>query len=336
MDTDRDMGITRRQANPELTTRADLAELAAIGDAQIKKTIPQNTRRAYAHDLSHFAQWASDRGLEAMPAAPDTVRLYIIALDIDGKKPATIARRLSSISKAHRLKGFLSPIDPAVKEQLAAIRRERGTAQRKARPLLAQDIKRMIQASKPDVIGKRNRALLLVGFGAALRRSEIAALDVGDIEINDEGAIVTIRRSKTDQTGQGERIAIPRLPDQAAQFCPVRTVAHWIQISKIDSGPLFRPIGRAGRNVFFSAIGNGRLNNKTISDIIKGMIQAAGMTPAHYSAHSLRAGWATEAARTGLDFAYLKQHTRHRSSTIAAGYIREANLFKVNPLELFF
>jgi len=314
----------------------ELAELAEIGNAQIAESIPDNTRRAYSNDLNSFTTWAASHGLEVLPAAPQTVRLYIIALDQEGKKPATIARRLSSIAKAHRLKGFLSPIDPAVKEQLAAIHRTRGTAQDKARPLLIDDLKKIVNKTKPDVIGTRNRALLLLGFSAALRRSEIAALDISDLEFVDEGLIVHIRRSKTDQAAKGETIAIPKLPDEAARFCAIRAVSNWLAVAAIDSGPLFRGLGRAGRNVFFCDIRPGRLNTKTINNIVKAMCKAAGINPDPYSAHSLRAGWATEAARVGLELPYLMQHTRHRSTRIAAGYIRESNGFRCNPLQMLF
>jgi len=309
--------------------------LAERANSQLANAKAENTRRAYRSDMRSFSDWCIRCKREALPAEPETVRFYIVELNESGIKPATIARKLSSISQAHKLSSFPSPLDALVLEQFKAIRRERGTVQRKAKPLLAGELKKICDSLRLDVLGKRDRALLLVGWAAALRRSEISNLKISDLEFTDEGLIVTLRRSKTDQLGEGQKVAIPRLPDEQREYCAVSALKRWLSIGKFDNdGPVFRAVGRRGNNVFFAKIGENKLDSKSISNIIKRRIRLIGMNPFLYSAHSLRSGWATEAARIGLGMPALMQHTRHKSERVAIGYIQESNLFRCNPLEM--
>lgn len=313
-----------------------LAELRRDADQQLAKSKAQNTRRAYGSDLHEFALWCESVGLEFLPACAETVRLYCSAMDTSGLKPATISRRLSSIAQAHKLNGHESPVTAVVLEQVKAIRRERGTVQRKAKPLLVKELRAICDTLKPDVLDTRDRALLLVGWAAALRRSEIVELRISDLEFCDEGMIVTLRRSKTDQEGEGQKIGIPILPVEQSRYCAVHAVRRWIGLARLNGidGPIFRAVGKHGKNVFVSKIGEEPLYPKSISNIVKRRVASIGCNADLYSAHSLRSGWSTEAARIGLPIPALMQHTRHKSEKVALGYISESNVFRVNPLEM--
>lgn len=312
--------------------------LAEVAASQLKHSKAESTRRAYRSDMRNFSDWCNRFGRESLPAQSESVRFYIVELSEVGIKPSSIARKLSSISQAHKLLSLPNPCDSLVLEQFKAIRRERGSIQRKAKPLLVCDIKKICDVLKPDVIDTRDRALLLIGWAAALRRSEISALRISDLEFSDEGLIITLRRSKTDQLGKGQKVAIPKLAGEQEKYCAVHAVRRWLSLSRpIDENePVFKAVGKRGRNVFFSKIGGNALDSKTVSNIVKRLARLIGLNPAQYSAHSLRSGWATEAARIGLGMPALMQHTRHRSERVAIGYIRESNLFRCNPIEMFF
>jgi integrase len=330
------MGITEIKAIAKLTPGGrpalELAELAELAERTAAGSKSQNTKKAYRADLNSFCSWAADHGLSALPAEPQTMRLYITHLDQIGRRPATISRALAAISAAHKLAGLESPINGQSREQFKAVCRLRGTAQRQARPLLASHLKKIISQMRPDVFDTRDKCILLIGFAGALRRSEISDLNFEDLEFVDAGVILTIRRSKTDQIGAGEKVAIPRVAD--SELCPVKALEKWIAVSRIASGALFRKLGRYAQGVFFAHIWDSRLGDKAINTMIKKWAGRAGLPAVHYSAHSLRAGWSTEAARIGLAMPLLMLHTRHKDPKIAAGYVRSAQLFDSNPLSM--
>ncbi|MGH9021630.1 MAG: site-specific integrase [Acidimicrobiia bacterium] len=203
------------------------------------------TLRAYRSDWAEFSSWALDRGLATMPAAPSTVVLYLT--DLAGlAKTSTMARRLASISSAHKAAGHRSPTDdPGVKAVWAGIRRTHGSAPEEAAPISVALLRRMIDTAPPGLGGLRDRALLLVGFAGALRRSELVALDVADISERDEGQVIVLRRSKTDQEGAGREVGIPYGSNPST--CPVRALRSWLEQSRVTEGPLFRPVDRHGK-----------------------------------------------------------------------------------------
>jgi site-specific recombinase XerD len=317
-------GPDRALALPRADQTLTLASLEAVDEQArqyIADAVAQNTRRAYRSDWRLFTSWCADRGLDALPAAPSTVARFLT--DQAGTKTvATLHRRLSAIVQAHRAAGYPAPSDDAtVRAVWRGIRRSKGTAPTKKQPLLTEDVKRLLTVLPDSLAGARDRALLLLGFAGAFRRSELVALDVADIErVPDRGALVTIRRSKTDQEGQGERIPLHTGADPAT--CPVRALATWLEMSGIEAGPIFRPIDRHRR------LGDNRLTAQSVALIVKRTAEAAGLDPARLAGHSLRAGFATAAAIAGAELHAIMRQTRHRSATVAAGYVRDADPFR--------
>lgn len=300
-----------------------IEEVAAKAADYGRNAIAGSTKRAYANDWRDFESWCAERSLVALPAEPAIIGLYLTDC-AQRFKVATLQRRLAAISRAHRTAGHrLDARHPAVADVLAGIRREKGTAPEKKAALVPLGLRAMLEALPEGVIGVRDRALLLVGFAGALRRSEIVALDAEDIEFDAQGLAVTIRRSKTDQEGEGYTIGIPFGENVAT--CPVRAVAAWMETAGMDgpeaSGPLFRRVAKGGR------IG-GRLSGKAVALIVKRAAARAGMDPARFAGHSLRSGFATTAAANGADLLSIMAQTRHRSERVARGYVQRGSIFR--------
>lgn len=277
----------------------------------IRASKAERTRRAYAVAWRGFTAWCEGRGLGSLPAAPGTVALYLAARADEGCKPATVALDLATISEAHRAAGFPSPREyAAVRAVLQGIRRTAGVAQRRAAPLLPDDLRAGV-----GVLGPRDRALLLLGFAGAFRRSELVGLDVEDLAFTADGLEVTLRRSKTDQEGEGQKRGVPFGGDPLT--CPVRAVRAWIEGAGLAAGPLFPS-------------GSGRLSDRAVARCVKRAVRAAGLDPSRYSGHSLRAGLATAAARAGKSTHSIMRQTGHRSVAMVSRYVREATLFEDN------
>src|SRR6201996_7317896 len=221
-----------------------LAALLAQAQASFAASRASSTRRAYAHDWQDFQTWCQRHALIPLPAAPETVILFATDLTKNRKKKLnTLQRRLAAISQLHQEAGFPSPTQTwAMKQFLAGLRRELGVAPERKRPLLAEDLREILLDLPDTKLGKRDRALLALGFTGAFRRSELVALDVSDLEETRDGLIVTIRKSKTDQEGQGRRVGIPPGADEAR--CPLHALKVWIAEGGIDSGALFRVMNR--------------------------------------------------------------------------------------------
>jgi site-specific recombinase XerD len=280
------------------------------------------TLRAYRADWTDFSYWCQARGLQALPAAPETVAGYLTDL-ARVAKPATLQRRLSAISQAHQAAGHETPTRAAVvRATHAGIRRTKGTASSAKAPALTADVRRMVEGLPDTLAGRRDRALLLVGFAGAFRRSELVGLDVADVEEVAEGLAVTIRRSKTDQEGEGRKIGIPY--GSHPETCPVRAVRAWLEVSEISSGPLFRPIDRHGN------LKPARLSDRAVALVVKRRAQAAGLNPESFAGHSLRAGLATAAAAAGVPERAIMAQTGHKSLPILRRYIREGSIFRDN------
>jgi site-specific recombinase XerD len=283
-----------------------------------------NTRRAYAADWRHFSDWCAEQGRAALPATPETVALYLTGLS-QTHKVASLTRRISAISQAHQAANLESPTQATlVRALMAGIRRSKGTAAEAKRPVLVPDLDRMLEALPENLLGVRDRALLLVGFAGAFRRSELVALDWQDIEFASEGLAITLRRSKTDVEGQGRKIGIPY--GKSAARCPVRALAAWRDRAGGESGAVFRALDRRGRIV------GERLSDKAVARIVKRAIAAAGGNPSDYAGHSLRAGFATAAALGGASERSITNQTGHRSLTMVRRYIREGSLFQENAV----
>lgn len=283
-----------------------------------------NTQRGYSSDWRCFTQWCERNGFPALPAKPPTVVLYIAHLS-KTRKPATIARRLSSISQAHEIAGHDNPTrNKPVRKQMDGIKRryadDHGAAQDCKAAVRTRDLRRMIEAAPDSLIGARDRALLLLGFAGALRRSELVALDIADLHFDDDGLTVKIRRSKTDQSGHGRTFPVVYGAHQPT--CPIRTLQAWLKAAEIDDGPVFRSVNKHGQ------LGKHRLSDRTVARTVQRHAAAVGLDPAQYGGHSLRAGFVTEAASNGAEERDIMRTTGHKSVAVLRGYYREGQLFK--------
>lgn len=306
---------------------AEIERLLAQAEASFRAARAGSTLRAYAYDWRQFRLWAERHRLDPLPASPECVILYATDLTKnEGRRLNTLQRRLAAISQMHQQTGFESPTRAwAVKQFLSGLRRELGAAPTRKRPVLIDDL-RQILAEVPDTpLGKRDRALLLLGFAGAFRRSELVALDVADLEDNREGLIVRIRKSKTDQEGEGRAVGIPRGADPPT--CPVETLAVWRAAAKIETGPLFRGVNRHGQVL------PERLSGEAVAIVVKRYVSPLGFDPSAFAGHSLRAGLATAAAAAGKSERAIMNQTGHRSLSTVRRYIRDGNLFRENAAE---
>ncbi len=305
----------------------ELEGLAAQAEASFRAARAPSTLRAYQHDWQEFRGWCERHGLVALPATPPTVILYSTDLTKNQqRKWNTLQRRLAAVSQLHQQAGFESPTRSwAVKQFLAGLRREIGVAPQRKRPVLAADLGQILTELPDSLLGKRDRALLLLGFTGAFRRSELVALDLEDLEETREGPIVRVRRSKTDQEAEGRRVGIPQGREQAA--CPLWALERWRAAAQIESGPLFRVMNRHGQVL------PRRLSAEGVAIVVKRYVEALGFAPAAFAGHSLRAGLATSAAAAGKSERAILQQTGHRSVTTVRRYIRDGNLFRENAAE---
>lgn len=277
------------------------------------------TRAAYKSDFAIFTAWCSARGVDVLPATPGTVVGFLAAQADAGHKAATIGRRVSAIKYAHGLAGYESPTgSEVVKSTLHGIRRTIGTAPARKAPAVAETIRAAASMAPDGLKGIRDKAILTLGFALAARRSELVALDVADLEFCDEGLRVTIRKSKTDQTGEGATIAVCR----GGACCPVKAIRAWLTAAGITEGPIFRPVGKG------SKVKNTRLTAQTVCDLVKAYAGKLGLPEGDFGAHSLRSGFLTSAARRGASIFKMKDVSRHKSMDVLQSYVRDADLFQ--------
>ena len=288
----------------------------------IRASKAENTLRGYSADWRDFCAWSDAHCLSPLPATPESVAAYIA--ECAGRlKVGSIQRRLNAITEAHKAVGLESPThSPMVRNTMKGIRRTKGTAPVQKAAALTDDVRAMVDATDAGLIGCRDRALILLGFAGAFRRSELVGLDVDDCAFGKDGLTVTLRRSKTDQQGAGRKVGIPygANPDT----CPVRTMQAWKEQAGIDGGPLFRSINRHGQ------VQPGRLSGIDVARVVKKLAKRAGLDPARYAGHSLRAGHATTAAIGGASERSIMNQTGHRSVQMVRRYIRDGSLFREN------
>lgn len=283
-----------------------------------------NTRRAYARAWDRWTAYALEHGACELPAAPLVVAAYLAYLDAEGLAPASLDVALAAIVDRHRAARFPLPTnDPAVHDVRAGIRARRGTRPRSKAALAPAELHEMIDALPPDVSGARDRALLLVGFGAALRRSELVALHVHHVAWHARGVALLIARSKTDVEGAGVEIPIHVAP---GPLCPVDALRAWLDAAAITSGPVFRSVDRWGH------VGRAALGAQTVAEVIKRAAVRVGLDARELAGHSLRAGFATTAASEGANLAEIGRITRHASEGMIRRYIRAGTLFERDPL----
>ena len=301
----------------------DLSDLAARAAEFARSSRSAATERAYRSDWTDFSGWCERAGLSPLPAAPATVGAYLSARTGE-LKVATLHRRLAAITAAHRMAGLgLDGGHPAIARVLAGIRRAYGTRQQAKTAILTEDLRRVVRALPTTLAGIRDKAVLLVGFAGAFRRSELAALDLGDISLSNAGLTITIRRSKTDQEGAGRQVGIPRAR-KTSVTCPVAALESWLneRTELTNSDALFL-------GVFHGRL-MGRLSGQAIAEIVKRAVNRVGFDPSKFAGHSLRSGFATSAARGGADLAFIMQQTGHKSADVARVYVQAGNLLQ-NP-----
>jgi len=288
----------------------------------IRASKAENTLRGYQSDWRHYCGWCKAHNLCLLPASAEAVASYIAECAAT-LKVGTIQRRLNAIAEAHKAMGLESPTHSAlVANTMKGIRRTMGTAPTQKAPAVTDDIRAMVAATDADLIGQRDRALILLGFAGAFRRSELVALNVEDCEFSRDGLTVILRRSKTDQDGQGRKVGIPY--GSNPETCPVRVLQSWIEQAAISSGTVFRSVNRHGQ------LKPGRLSGADVARIVKKLAERAGLDSTKYAGHSLRAGHATSAAIAGASERSIMNQTGHRSVQMVRRYIRDGNLFREN------
>ncbi|MBT3940047.1 MAG: tyrosine-type recombinase/integrase [Pelagibacterales bacterium] len=288
-----------------------------------------NTVRAYKSDFSDFGVFCVQNGFKSLPSEPKVVSLYLTHLSTKDAKMSTLKRRLVSIGVIHKLKGhYLDTKHPAIIENIMGIKRRKGSFQKAKKPILINSLKKIInvidQQKKEEIKKLRDRSIILIGFSGGFRRNEIVSLDYDDLDFVPEGLKLSIRRSKTDQFGEGFTKALPYF--DSSQYCPVVSLKKLLDLSKIRSGPVFRRFSKG------SKLSENRLTDQTVALLIKEYLNLAGIDSKNFSGHSLRSGFATSAAESGVEERNIMAMTGHKSTEMVRRYIKEANLFKNNAL----
>ncbi len=294
----------------------DLKSLEIETLKNLRQSKSSNTLRAYQSDYKDFAAFCAKNGFSSMPSEPKILALYLTKLSSTCKF-STLKRRLASISVVHKLKGhYIDTKHPLIIENLLGIKRVKGSIQRAKKPILIKELKLIVKAineSKEKYIRKlRDKTIFLVGFSGGFRRSELVSIDYEDIEFVSEGVKIFIKRSKTDQSGEGMTKAIPYFDNE--DFCPVKSLRLWITQSNINFGKIFN------------------ISDKSVALIIKKYANLAGLNSEKYAGHSLRSGFATTTAESGAEERNIMAMTGHKTTQMVRRYIKEANLFKNNAL----
>ena len=282
----------------------------------LKNSKAKNTLRAYQADFKDFSIFCSKNGFSSIPTEPKILSLYLTHLSATSKF-STLKRRIASISVVHKMKGhYLDTKHPIVMENLHGIRRAKGTKQLGKKPILINDLKSIINAidefNKIEKKKLRDKAILLVGFSGGFRRSELVEIEYDDVEFVSEGVKIFIKKSKTDQSGEGMIKAIPYFENK--NFCPVVNLKKWVNYSVIKSGKIFN------------------ISDKSVALIIKKYASLSGLDPNKYGGHSLRSGFATSTAESGAEERNIMAMTGHKTTQMVRRYIKDANLFKNNAL----
>ena len=277
-----------------------------------------STLRTYEAVWAGFASWCATRGLCPLPACAETVVIYV-SDQAERLRPVTLKKHLAAISQVHKMAGQPSPVQTEpVRLVMQGIRRVKGTASQPKKALRVDHLKKMVAALPGGAVGIRDKAILLLGFAAGMRRSEIVGLDVGDVAFEPEGAVITIRRSKRDQEAKGRQVALLRGRHETT--CPVRAVRAWLEVSGATPGPLFVRLDLGAPRV--------RLNGRAVAHVVQRASGRAGLDPDLFSGHSLRRGFCTEAARAGAAERDIARTTGHASMAVLRSYVEAGTIFE--------
>lgn len=319
--------IPARPALPAVVLAAAQAAAQAAAARYARGSRAASTWRAYESDWALFTAWCASVKRPALPAEPSTVALFLAAEAKLGRAPSTLGRRLAAIRLMHVGAKVAPPHDALeVAEVMRGIRRVWQRPVTQKAPALDEDVKRMCAAVEADTLqGLRDRALLLLGFAGALRRSELVALDVEQLTYQSEGLQILIKSSKGDQEGEGETIAIPRVPD--SPYCPVRALQTWLQAAGITTGAMFRRLHRG------DTVGATRLSAQSVALIVKELATNIGLDARRYAGHSLRSGFLTSAARNRASIFKMADQSRHKSLDVLREYVRNEDRFEDHAAE---
>ncbi len=309
-----------------------ITDIKALQDEtllNLKNSKSNNTIRAYKSDFNDFALFCVKNGFKSLPSEPKIISLYLTYLSTKNVKMSTLKRRLVSIGVIHKIKGhYLDTKHPSIIENIMGIKRRKGSIQKGKKPLLINSLRKIINVideQKNEKIKKlRDRTIILIGFAGGFRRNEIVSLDYEDLDFVQEGLKINLKKSKTDQFGEGSLKGLPYFDNSV--YCPVISIRKWIEISKISSGALFRRFSKG------SKLSEKRLTDQTVALLIKEYLKLAGIESKNYSGHSLRSGFATSAAESGAEERSIMAMTGHKSVEMVRRYIKDANIFKNNPL----
>ena len=310
----------------KLTTELKILHEATLNN--LKSSKANNTLRAYKSDFRDFGAFCAKHGLSSLPSEPKIISLYLTHLS-KNSKISTIRRRLVSISMVHKLKGhYLDTKHPIITENLLGIKRVKGSIQIGKKPILISHLKSIInvinEQQNEEIKKFRDRSIILIGFGGGFRRTELISIDYEDLEFVPEGLKITIRRSKTDQFGEGMIKGLPYFSNEI--YCPVANLKKWLEVSKIKTGPIFTRFSKG------SLLTKKRLTDQSVVLLMKKYLNLAGIENKNFAGHSLRAGFATVAAESGADERSIMDMTGHKTTQMVRRYIREANIFKNNAL----
>ena len=306
----------------------DLKKLHEETLENLKSSKANNTLRAYKSDFRDFGAFCAKHGFNSLPAEPKVVSLYLTHLSAKSKI-STLRRRIVSIGVVHKIKGhYLDTKHPVIIENLLGIKRKKGSIQTGKKPILIKHLKEIINVIDEQKIEKikklRNKTLILIGFGGGFRRTELISIDHEDIDFVQEGVKITVKRSKTDQFGEGMIKGLPYFSNE--KYCPVINLKNWLTLSKIKTGPIFRRFAKG------SILTSHRLTDQSVVLIIKDCLKLAGIENQNFSGHSLRSGFATVAADSGADERSIMAMTGHKTTQMVRRYIRDANIFKNSAL----
>tara|TARA_A100001015_G_scaffold134425_1_gene149160 strand:- start:320 stop:1273 length:954 start_codon:yes stop_codon:yes gene_type:complete len=310
----------------ELTTELKSLHESTLNN--LKNSKAKNTLRAYKSDFKDFSIFCAKHGINSLPTEPKIISLYLTHLS-KYSKISTLRRRLVSISMFHKLKGhYLDTKHPIIVENLMGIRRLKGSIQKGKKPLLISHLKsivNVINEYRTDEIKKlRDKTIILIGFGGGFRRTELMSIDYDDLEFVPEGLKINIKKSKTDQFGEGMIKGLPYFTNEI--YCPVTNLKKWLKISKIKTGPIFRRFSKG------LSLTNQRLSDQSVVLLMKKYLTLAGIENKNFAGHSLRSGFATVAAESGADERSIMAMTGHKSTEMVRRYIKEVNIFKNNAL----
>jgi len=290
----------------------DMAALRVARQKLSLQTRAPNTRRALEGNWRTFSAWCRDAGRKSLPASSETVELYLTDLG-RSHKVSTLQQHAWAIAQQHKVAGLASPVGPGAREVIAATARARGVQTAPKAAITPDDLREMVH--QLDVCthrGARDRAILVLGFATGMRRSELAGLELRDVEFVSKGLVVTLRRSKVDQNGEGRQIGVFR--GRRPETCPVRALRAWLRKRGDRAGSLFGVQGW------------------TINEIVRGAAESIGLDPADYGAHSLRAGMITAANAEGVPDSAIMRRSGHKSVQTLSRYVRHRDLFAFNPL----